>query len=182
MLLFEILGRRRNFDTELAESQEWFPMWIWKKFEAEETEELMVACGIEDEKESAERMVKVAQSCVQYKQESRPIMSVVVKILEGSVEIPKPLNPFPHLVYEILPLPASPGNNYTSTVPGSSGMVTESSLEPSSLSATKFEIQSASTKILSMTPKINQNKAFITVPISFVNDNKAFIFFCKTTK
>lgn len=123
MLLFEILGRRRNFNIELGESQEWFPMWIWKKFEGEEAEELMVACGIEDEKESAERMVKVALSCVQYKQESRPIMSVVVKMLEGSVEIPKPLNPFPHLVYEILPLPPSPGNT--------SEMVTESSLEPS---------------------------------------------------
>ncbi|KOM39819.1 hypothetical protein LR48_Vigan04g001700 [Vigna angularis] len=146
MLLFEILGRRRNFEIDLAESQEWFPMWIWKKVEAEEAEELMVACGINDQnKETAERMMKVALSCVQYKQESRPVMSVVVKMLEGSVVIPKPLNPFPHLVHEILPLPESGNTNTSSTVPGFSGMVTESSHEPSSLVVTKFETESAST-------------------------------------
>ncbi|CAJ1975900.1 unnamed protein product [Sphenostylis stenocarpa] len=145
MLLFEILGRRRNFDIDLAESQEWFPMWVWKKFEAEETEELIVACGMEDQnKETAERMIKVALSCVQYKQESRPIMSVVVKMLEGSVEIPKPLNPFPHLFHETF-LPASHTNTYTSTFPGSSEMITESSHEASSPIETKLEIESAST-------------------------------------
>ncbi|MCI21753.1 G-type lectin S-receptor-like serine/threonine protein kinase SD2-5-like [Trifolium medium] len=42
-------------------------------------------------------MVKVALWCVQYKQELRPVMSVVVKMLEGSLEIPKTFNPFQHL-------------------------------------------------------------------------------------
>ena len=45
MLLFEIIGRRRNLDVELVESQEWFPVWVWKRFEAGEFEELIIACG-----------------------------------------------------------------------------------------------------------------------------------------
>ncbi|RDX66237.1 G-type lectin S-receptor-like serine/threonine-protein kinase, partial [Mucuna pruriens] len=116
ILLFEIIGRRRSLDINRPESQEWFPMWVWKRFEAEEAKELIVTCGIEDEnREIAERMIKVALSCVQYRQESRPIMSVVVKMLEGSVEIPKPLNPFPHMIAETNPLPAPETNIDTST-------------------------------------------------------------------
>ncbi|XP_057434296.1 G-type lectin S-receptor-like serine/threonine-protein kinase At5g24080 isoform X2 [Lotus japonicus] len=99
ILLFEIIGRRRNLDVKLSESQEWFPIWAWKKFDAGQLGELMIACGIEEKnKEIAERIVKVALSCVQYRPEARPIMSVVVKMLEGSDEIPKPLNPFQHFM------------------------------------------------------------------------------------
>ncbi|XP_024197502.1 rust resistance kinase Lr10 [Rosa chinensis] len=100
MLLFEIIGRRRNLDLNLPESQDWFPRWVWKKFEAGQLGELMLVCGIEEkDKEIAERMVKVAIWCVQYRHELRPLMSVVVKMLEGALEIPKPsINPFQHLM------------------------------------------------------------------------------------
>jgi serine/threonine protein kinase len=99
ILLFEIIGRRRNHDANISESHEWFPIWIWKKFDAEEVEDLLVACGIEEKnKEIVERMIKVALSCVQYRPELRPTMSVVVKMLEGLVEISKPLNPFQHMI------------------------------------------------------------------------------------
>lgn len=59
----------------------------------------MVVCGIEEkDKERAERMVKIALWCVQYKPEARPLMSVVVRMLEGAVEIPRPsVNPFQNL-------------------------------------------------------------------------------------
>ncbi|KAJ0740324.1 putative protein kinase RLK-Pelle-RLCK-Os family [Helianthus annuus] len=33
MLLFEIIGRRRNMDVSLGESQQWFPIWAWGKYE-----------------------------------------------------------------------------------------------------------------------------------------------------
>lgn len=33
MLLFEIVERRRNLDVKNSESQEWFPIWVWKKFD-----------------------------------------------------------------------------------------------------------------------------------------------------
>ncbi|PRQ37330.1 putative protein kinase RLK-Pelle-RLCK-Os family [Rosa chinensis] len=95
MLLFEIIGRRRNLDDNLPESQDWFPRWGWKKFEAAELGELVLVCGIDEkDKEAAERMLKVAICCVQYRPELRPLMSVVVKMLEGEIEIPRPsINP-----------------------------------------------------------------------------------------
>ena len=48
ILLFEIVGRRRNLGIELVERQEWFPMWVWKRFDAGEFEKLIIACGIEE--------------------------------------------------------------------------------------------------------------------------------------
>ncbi|KAJ1418295.1 Protein kinase-like domain superfamily [Sesbania bispinosa] len=64
-------------------------MWVWHRFDAEQVRELIMDCGIEEQyKEITERMVKVALSCVQYKPESRPEMSIVVKMLEGSMEFP----------------------------------------------------------------------------------------------
>ncbi|KAG8495758.1 hypothetical protein CXB51_013502 [Gossypium anomalum] len=95
MLLFEIIGKRRNLDTNLPESQEWFPRWVWKTTETENYVELMMVCGIEDtDRDTVERMMKTALWCIQYRPESRPLMSIVVKMLEGGVEIPAPSNPF----------------------------------------------------------------------------------------
>ncbi|XP_038973496.1 rust resistance kinase Lr10-like [Phoenix dactylifera] len=99
MLLFEIVGRRRNHDTSRGESQEWFPKWVWEKFENARLEVVASVCGIrEEEREKAERMSKVALWCVQYQPEARPPMSKVVKMLEGEMEIAPPLNPFQHLL------------------------------------------------------------------------------------
>ncbi|RYR13947.1 hypothetical protein Ahy_B04g070677 isoform A [Arachis hypogaea] len=100
MLLFEIIGRRRNVDNNVPESQEWFPMWVWKKFDGGELQDstLVSELLLEKHKEMVERMIKVALWCVQYRPESRPMMSAVVKMLEGSEEIPQPLNPFQYLM------------------------------------------------------------------------------------
>ncbi|KAK7413015.1 hypothetical protein VNO78_04832 [Psophocarpus tetragonolobus] len=99
MLLFEIIGRRRNLEINLSESQEWLPVWVWKRFDAGELAELIMTCNIEERhKELVEKMVKVALLCVQYRRESRPMMSDVVKMLEGSLEISKPMNPFQHMM------------------------------------------------------------------------------------
>ncbi|KAL5699180.1 non-specific serine/threonine protein kinase [Ranunculus cassubicifolius] len=99
MLLFEIIGRRRNVDVNLTESQEWFPKWVWNKFEKGETVDFIVICGVEEKDiEMTDRTVMVALWCVQYRPESRPCMSLVVKMLEGGVDIQNPINPFPHLV------------------------------------------------------------------------------------
>ncbi|XP_054820348.1 G-type lectin S-receptor-like serine/threonine-protein kinase At5g24080 [Prosopis cineraria] len=99
MLLFEIIGRRRNHDMNLPESQEWFPRQVWAKFNSGKLEELTIGCGITD-KEIVERMSKVALWCVQYRPELRPMMSVVAKMLEGLMDIPNPSNPFQHLMDE----------------------------------------------------------------------------------
>lgn len=100
MLLFEIVGRRRNFDASLSndECQEWLPRWTFKKFEKNELEHMLSVCGIEEsDNEKAERMCMVALWCVQYSPEARPLMSKVVKMLEGGIEITPPPNPFEHL-------------------------------------------------------------------------------------
>ncbi|XP_073104956.1 rust resistance kinase Lr10-like isoform X2 [Elaeis guineensis] len=99
MLLFEIVGKRRNLDISLGESQEWFPRWVWEKFETAQLGVVASVCGIrEEDREMAERMCQVALWCVQYQPEARPPMSKVVKMLEGEMEIDPPLNPFQHLL------------------------------------------------------------------------------------
>ncbi|XP_043698807.1 putative serine/threonine-protein kinase [Telopea speciosissima] len=51
MLLFEIVGRRRNFNPNVSESKEWLPRWTWEKYEKGELMELMELFGIEEEED-----------------------------------------------------------------------------------------------------------------------------------
>ncbi|KMT07736.1 hypothetical protein BVRB_6g146580 isoform B [Beta vulgaris subsp. vulgaris] len=99
MLLFEVVGRRRNHDINLSgKSQEWLPRWAYERFEKRELGEMLSLVGVhEEDKKKADIMVKVALWCVQYLPNSRPTMSSVVKMLEGGVEIDSPPNPFGHL-------------------------------------------------------------------------------------
>ncbi|XP_071699121.1 LEAF RUST 10 DISEASE-RESISTANCEUS RECEPTOR-LIKE PROTEIN KINASE-like 2.5 [Rutidosis leptorrhynchoides] len=99
MLLFDVIGRRRNKEVTLEDSQQWFPIWAWNKYEEKKLGDLMIVCAIEEkDQEAVEKMLKVALCCVQYKSASRPVMSIVVKMLEGALEAPEPLNPFSHLI------------------------------------------------------------------------------------
>lgn len=99
ILLFEIVGRRRHFDGNCNESQQWFPKWTWDMFDNNELSVMLSLCGIEEQyKEKAERMSKVALWCVQYSPDDRPLMSTVVKMLEGEIEISPPPFPFQNLV------------------------------------------------------------------------------------
>ncbi|KAI3801626.1 hypothetical protein L1987_29735 [Smallanthus sonchifolius] len=83
MLLFEIIGRRRNVDITLVDSQQWFPVWAWGKYEKKQMEDFMTGCAIEKkDREVVERMLKVALCCVQYRPETRPEMSIITKMLE----------------------------------------------------------------------------------------------------
>ncbi|XP_043721365.1 rust resistance kinase Lr10-like [Telopea speciosissima] len=99
MLLFEILGRRKNHNSNLSEPENWLPRWTWEMFEKGKLSELLEILGIEEEhREKAERMSMVALWCVQYLPDSRPLMSNVVRMLEGGTEMKTPPNPFQHLV------------------------------------------------------------------------------------
>ncbi|GJN24477.1 hypothetical protein PR202_gb12219 [Eleusine coracana subsp. coracana] len=121
MLLFEIVGRRRNFDEAVPESQRWFPEMAWNKYQEGKLVDLVlssssrrrrrssnqsvVVAAVDEEEEEevvrrgeiVERMCETAFWCVQQRPEARPPMSVVVKMLEGEMDIPPPVNPFPHL-------------------------------------------------------------------------------------
>ncbi|CAA0805871.1 receptor serine/threonine kinase- putative [Striga hermonthica] len=99
ILLFEIVGRRRNVRPSRQSSEDsldWFPKQVWEEFERGDLMGLVEACGTmeENDRVDAERMARVALWCVQESPELRPTMSVVVKMLEGEVEIMLPPNPF----------------------------------------------------------------------------------------
>jgi len=133
MLLFEILGRRRNLDLNLPDSQEWFPKWVWKKYDEGKLSEVMGVCGIEEkDREKAGRMAVVALLCVEYKPEMRPWMSDVVKMLEGGVDIPIPKNPFRHFM-ALSPLPDDTG--------GGGGEVTDSGCSSLPTGSTRVSIE-----------------------------------------
>ncbi|KAI3932596.1 hypothetical protein MKW98_012567 [Papaver atlanticum] len=101
MLLFEIARKRRNTNTNTdTDSLDWFPEKAWEEFEKDGLKNLitMEINGIEDkDKEKVQRMFMVALWCVQDTPASRPLMSTVVKMLEGGVEILPPPNPFRYL-------------------------------------------------------------------------------------
>ncbi|RZB64977.1 LEAF RUST 10 DISEASE-RESISTANCE LOCUS RECEPTOR-LIKE PROTEIN KINASE-like 2.2 [Glycine soja] len=130
ILLFEIVGRRRNLGVQLVESQEWFPMCIWKRFDVGEFQKLIIACGIKEKnREITERMVGVALSFVQYRSNSRPIMSDEVKMLEGSVEMSKTLNPFqPFMDGNFTSHPVQVPLTYTTDTNGFSDVFNESKI------------------------------------------------------
>lgn len=113
ILLFEILGRRRHHDINATESCQWLPRWTWEMFNNNELVVMLSLCGIEEkDRGKAEKMAMVALWCVQYSPEERPLMSSVVKMLEGDTEIPQPPNPFKHLEPYI---PVDSGSNDWST-------------------------------------------------------------------
>lgn len=57
--------------------------------------DLLEVCGVEEEdRVKVEKMTKVALWCVQHSPEGRPSMSMVVKMLEGDLDIPTPSNHF----------------------------------------------------------------------------------------
>ncbi|GKV49881.1 hypothetical protein SLEP1_g56605 [Rubroshorea leprosula] len=98
MVLFEIIGRRRNTVMTSSESLDWFPKHVWEKYEKGELVEMTKTCEMEDKDiGKVERMSIVALWCVQDSPEVRPPMSAVVKMLEGGVEIMPPPRPFNYM-------------------------------------------------------------------------------------
>ncbi|XP_010682291.2 rust resistance kinase Lr10 [Beta vulgaris subsp. vulgaris] len=125
MLLFEIVGRRRNHDINLSgKSQEWLPRWAYERFDKGELTEMMSLVGVhEEDKKKADIMVKVALWCVQYLPNSRPPMCSIIKMLEGEVEIDSPPNPFGHLQDNLVSSTDSSNMNSKSTNGSYSSMV-----------------------------------------------------------
>ncbi|XP_059665033.1 rust resistance kinase Lr10-like [Cornus florida] len=98
MLLFEIVGRRKNVIGSPTESLDWFPKHVWDQYEKGELATMTISCGIEEkDREKAERMSTIALWCVQDSPETRPPMSAVVRMLEAGVNIAPPPRPFLYL-------------------------------------------------------------------------------------
>ncbi|URE23414.1 STYKc [Musa troglodytarum] len=96
MVLFEILGRRRNLDVRRGEGREWYPRWAWQKHEQGDLEGVISDSGVESKyRDKARTMCRVALLCVQHHPESRPSMNSVVRMLEEEEEIiAMPSDPF----------------------------------------------------------------------------------------
>ncbi|XP_047323398.1 PR5-like receptor kinase [Impatiens glandulifera] len=100
MLLFEILGRRKNvvISSSSSENVDWFPKRVWDKYEEGELATLAIDCGIEERnRQNVERCAMIAMWCVQDSPSLRPPMSNVVRMLEDGVEIMPPPKPSHYL-------------------------------------------------------------------------------------
>uniref|UniRef100_A0A803M4A6 Wall-associated receptor kinase C-terminal domain-containing protein n=1 Tax=Chenopodium quinoa TaxID=63459 RepID=A0A803M4A6_CHEQI len=87
MLVLEMVGCRRKAENEIDEhsSEQYFPQWIYEQLEAGEAvdEQQMLSS---DEMEIQKKLILVSLWCVKTNPSSRPEMSKVVEMLEGTVD------------------------------------------------------------------------------------------------
>ncbi|KAK8507912.1 hypothetical protein V6N12_074475 [Hibiscus sabdariffa] len=98
MLLLEIIGKRRNLNTLAKQSsREYFPSWIYDRFDRGDDAELGYATH--DGKILVKKMVITAFWCIQLKPDDRPSMGKVLEMLEADVEpCEMPPRPFQFLL------------------------------------------------------------------------------------
>ncbi|XP_057736462.1 LEAF RUST 10 DISEASE-RESISTANCE LOCUS RECEPTOR-LIKE PROTEIN KINASE-like 2.1 isoform X2 [Arachis stenosperma] len=87
MMVLEMVGGRNNKNVQVDRSSElYFPDWIYKRLELDE--ELGLRCiRNESDREIVRKMTLVSLWCIQTNPSSRPSMSKVVEMLEGSLEL-----------------------------------------------------------------------------------------------
>ncbi|KAH7833893.1 hypothetical protein Vadar_010812 [Vaccinium darrowii] len=146
MLLFEIVGRRRNARVGSTDSLDWFPKHVWDEYEKGELAAMILSNGIEErDRDRAQIMALVALWCVQDSPVARPPMSVVVKMLEGGVEIMPPPKPFHYLFsigINVLNPPTYTGNSLDYSTSGGTNSYWYN--EQTTTIMAKYEIQIAS--------------------------------------
>ncbi|XP_010053732.2 G-type lectin S-receptor-like serine/threonine-protein kinase SD2-2 [Eucalyptus grandis] len=108
MTLLELIGGRRNVEVppsaggEGGAGEKWFfPPWAGRQIVEGNVAGVMDnrLCGAYN-MEEAERVAMVAVWCIQDEEDARPTMGMVVKMLEGVVEIPVP--PPPRLIQALV--------------------------------------------------------------------------------
>ncbi|XP_058206148.1 rust resistance kinase Lr10-like [Rhododendron vialii] len=85
MLLMELAGRRRNWNSSANSSQVFFPSWVYDQFA--EGKNLQIGETTEEESEMVKKMMLVALWCIQMRPSDRPSMNKVVEMLEGNFEL-----------------------------------------------------------------------------------------------
>ncbi|XP_059440233.1 PR5-like receptor kinase [Corylus avellana] len=95
MIVFEMVGGRRNIDAEIdCTSEIFFPHYIYKRLQQDEDLGLRGLMKEEDHK-IARKMIIAGLWCIQTDPSSRPPISRVVNLLEGSLEsLQVPPKPF----------------------------------------------------------------------------------------
>jgi len=88
MLVLEMVGCRRNAEAGQSEnsSEQYFPDWIYRQLEREDCEVNHQEMLNDKERELQRKMIMVSLWCVQTNPSSRPAMSKVVEMLEGTLE------------------------------------------------------------------------------------------------
>jgi len=91
MVLLEIIGGRKNFDSEETSEKCFFPAYAFKQMEEGKLENILDAeLEYDASDERLSRAVRVALWCTQEAFASRPSMGKVVQMLEGVMHIPEP--------------------------------------------------------------------------------------------
>ncbi|KAI6680186.1 hypothetical protein NL676_034067 [Syzygium grande] len=95
-VLFEIIGRRRNYNPKETSEKVYFPLYAFKMMEEGKLREILDP-GLEiDERDEAVCIaIKVASWCIQDDMNLRPSMFEVVQMLEGVCRVPQPLTSSP---------------------------------------------------------------------------------------
>ncbi|KAF3431914.1 hypothetical protein FNV43_RR26650 [Rhamnella rubrinervis] len=94
MMVLEMVGGRKNVNVRVDNTSEiYFPHWIYKRLEIDEELGLKRITN-EDDNEKARKMITTSLWCIQTDPSSRPTMSRVIEMLEGSLDClqvpPKP--------------------------------------------------------------------------------------------
>ncbi|XP_061336774.1 LEAF RUST 10 DISEASE-RESISTANCE LOCUS RECEPTOR-LIKE PROTEIN KINASE-like 2.5 [Gastrolobium bilobum] len=94
MMVLEMVGRRKNINAQVDRSSEiYFPHWIYNRLESNQELGLRNIRNESDD-EKMRKMTIVGLWCIQTDPSTRPAISKVVEMLEGSVELlqipPKP--------------------------------------------------------------------------------------------
>ncbi|KAF7132808.1 hypothetical protein RHSIM_Rhsim09G0157300 [Rhododendron simsii] len=92
MLLMEMAGKRRNWNSSANSSQIFFPSWVYNQFA--EGKNVLIEETTEEESKIVNKMMLVALWCIQMRPSDRPSVNKVVEMLEGNIELlhtpPKP--------------------------------------------------------------------------------------------
>ncbi|KAH7685445.1 Glycerophosphodiester phosphodiesterase protein [Dioscorea alata] len=84
MMILEMAGGRKNVKVTVDRTSEiYFPHWIYEHLDEDEG---MEYCGVTaDKQDIARKLILVGLWCIQTRPESRPTMTKVVEMLEGSI-------------------------------------------------------------------------------------------------
>ncbi|CAF2125039.1 G-type lectin S-receptor-like serine/threonine-protein kinase At1g34300 [Brassica napus] len=96
MVLLEVVSGRRNFEISDETNHRKFSDWAYEEFDKGNSKVILDKCLQRDETvdmEQVTRMVQASFWCIQKHPSQRPSMGKVVQMLEGIIEMAKPLAP-----------------------------------------------------------------------------------------
>lgn len=92
MVLLEIIGGRKNYDSKETAERVHFPSYAFQKMKEGSFREILdPELKMNGNHESVSTAVKVALWCIQEEMDRRPPMTKVVQMLEGVCDVPQPL-------------------------------------------------------------------------------------------